>query len=273
MQGPCASLRSAGCSGKYASNVHRDIMRKVIKNDPNQVVIDWIEVPVQKQYGPNGVEMRKHPVVLPHKLVCEPCWPRIDPADVETYWQNLESHQSPLASISPDHSHIPLWIWGDECQFRENGDELLLICIGCVVDARKFSVEVCYPLALCRSELKAGFTTVQGILQVVLESLMILYNEGAGVGEELRKYAITEIRGPLLDLPSFTVNMIRWDGMHIINLGADLWVVGSLVRKLMSYDVFGGFDMEESDRLLIAYDLFRAWARTNKVQCFYYNLN
>ncbi|CAK9104832.1 unnamed protein product, partial [Durusdinium trenchii] len=28
----------------------------------------------------------------------------------------------------------------------------------------------------------------------VLESLMILYNEGAGVGEELRKYAITEIR-------------------------------------------------------------------------------
>lgn len=67
--------------------------------------------------------------------------------------------------------------------------------------------------------------------------------------------------------------MIRWDGMHIINLGADLWVVGSLVRKLMSYDVFGGFDMEESDRLLIAYDLFRAWARTNKVQCFYYNLN
>ena len=29
----------------------------------------------------------------------------------------------------------------------------------------------------------------------VLESLMILYNEGAGVGEELRKYAITEIRG------------------------------------------------------------------------------
>ena len=95
---------------------------------------------------------RKHPVVLPHKLVCEPCWPRIDPADVETYWQNLESHQSPLASISPDHSHIPLWIWGDECQFRENGDELLLICIGCVVDARKFSVEVCYPLALCRSD-------------------------------------------------------------------------------------------------------------------------
>lgn len=39
MQGPCASLRSAGCSGKYASNVHRDIMRKVIKNDPNQAYV------------------------------------------------------------------------------------------------------------------------------------------------------------------------------------------------------------------------------------------
>lgn len=33
LQGPCASLRSAGCRGKYVSNVQRDILRKANKND------------------------------------------------------------------------------------------------------------------------------------------------------------------------------------------------------------------------------------------------
>lgn len=36
-QGPCQSLEQAGCKGKYASNIQRDILRKVFKKDPNQV--------------------------------------------------------------------------------------------------------------------------------------------------------------------------------------------------------------------------------------------
>ncbi len=72
-------------------------------------------------------------------------------------------------------------------------------------------------------------------------------------------------QGPLLDLPRFQVEMIRWDAMHIINLGVDLWVVGSVVKKLLHYDVWGGHEMEEADRLLIAYDLFKTWSRTKKV--------
>ena len=97
-------------------------------------------------------------MVLPHKLVSEKCWRIPDVADVKAYWENLEKHKSPLAGISPDHSHVPLWIWGDECQFREGGDELLLICMGCVVDERKFSIEVCYPLALCRTDPHHSFS-------------------------------------------------------------------------------------------------------------------
>lgn len=77
--------------------------------------------------------------------------------------------------------------------------------------------------------------------------------------------------GPLLDLPSFRVQMIRWDSMHIINLGVDLWICGSVIRKLLSYDLFGGLDLNEEDRLLIAYDSFKDWARKNKVQYLFCN--
>ena len=61
------------------------------------------------------------------------------------------------------------------------------------------------------------------------------------------------------------MDMIRWDGMHTVNLGVDLWVVQSVMKKLFDYDVFGGLQMEESDRYLMAYDLFKSWSRTNKV--------
>ena len=74
-------------------------------------------------------------------------------------------------------------------------------------------------------------------------------------------------QGPLLKLPAFQVEMIRWDGMHTVNLGTDLWVCGSVLKKLMEYDVFGDPEtLDEADRLLIAYDRFRAWCRANKVE-------
>ncbi|CAL1145496.1 unnamed protein product [Cladocopium goreaui] len=286
LQGPCASLSSAGCRGKFSSNVQRDILRKVVKHDPDQVKIDSISVPVQKQRGPNGVENRNLPVVMPHDLV--DLLPHIDESEIKHYWDHLSKVNSPLAKISPEKNHYPLWIWGDEAQYRENGDEIMLICIGAVLDNRKHSIESCYPLSICRSELKAGFPTVRGILEAVVASLTSLYEDGASVpGGQHVHFAVTEIRGdwkwqaglsrkqdvetltflgPLLQLPAFQVEMIRWDGMHTINLGADLWVIASVIKKLFEYDLFGGTDMDEGDRLLIAYDDFRTWARTNKVQ-------
>lgn len=62
--------------------------------------------------------------------------------------------------------------------------------------------------------------------------------------------------------------MIRWDAMHIVNLGVDLWICGSVMRKLLQYEVWGGSTMDEADRLLVAYDIFKTWSRVNKVQCF-----
>lgn len=74
-------------------------------------------------------------------------------------------------------------------------------------------------------------------------------------------------QGPLFRLPAFQMEMIKWDGMHIVNLGSDLWICGSLIKKLLQYDdVFGGSHLDEGDRLLIAYDSFKSWARRNKIQ-------
>ena len=61
--------------------------------------------------------------------------------------------------------------------------------------------------------------------------------------------------------------MIKWDGMHTINLGADLWICGGVFRKLLEYDcAFGGLGLVEGDRLLLAYESFKTWSRTNKIQ-------
>ena len=37
------------------------------------------------------------------------------------------------------------------------------------------------------------------------------------------------------------------------------------MKKLLHYNVWGGLDMDEADRLLVAYDLFKTWGRVNKV--------
>ena len=92
-------------------------------------------------------------MVLPQNLVER--LPYIGGSEIRKYWDHLSNSGSPLAMISPGKNHYPLWIWGDEAQYRENGDEVLLICCGAILDKRSYSIESCYPLCICRSE--AGF--------------------------------------------------------------------------------------------------------------------
>ncbi len=91
-------------------------------------------------------------MVLPHNIVGHRFWPLIPDEDIKHYWSHLRAVGSPLAGVSPQGHHIPLWIWGDGAQWRENGDEIYLICIGCCIDKRKFSVESCFPISLCKSD-------------------------------------------------------------------------------------------------------------------------
>lgn len=69
------------------------------------------------------------------------------------YWQHLSDRQSPLAKISPEKDHVPLWLWGDEAQFRKgSGEDILLLCMGSVLHKETYSVASCYPLTICRSD-------------------------------------------------------------------------------------------------------------------------
>ena len=87
---------------------------------------------------------------MPHNLV--DLLPNVCKSEIKRYWDHLSKVNSPLAKISPEMDHYPIWIWGDEAQYRENGDEIMLICIGAVLDNRKHSIESCYPLSICRSD-------------------------------------------------------------------------------------------------------------------------
>lgn len=89
-------------------------------------------------------------MVMPHNVVTN--MPIIEESEIRGFWEHLSACKSPLANISPDKNHYPLWIWGDEAQYRVNGDEVLLITLGAVLDPRKYSVEACYPICILRSE-------------------------------------------------------------------------------------------------------------------------
>ena len=43
---------------------------------------------------------------------------------------------------------IPLWLWGDDCRFNEQGHKIVIIAMGAVLDERKSSKDTVYPL-LC----------------------------------------------------------------------------------------------------------------------------
>ena len=93
---------------------------------------------------------RRLPVVLPHQLVMK--MPLISDSEIKQFWDHLSACNSPLAKVSENKTHYPLWIWGDEAQFRESGEEVLLITLGSILDRRTYSVEACFPVCILRSE-------------------------------------------------------------------------------------------------------------------------
>ena len=93
---------------------------------------------------------RKLPVGLPNQLVLK--MPHISDSEIKEFWDHLSACNSPLAKVSENKTHYPLWIWGDEAQFRESGEEVLLITLGSILDRRTYTVEACYPVCVLRSE-------------------------------------------------------------------------------------------------------------------------
>ena len=140
--------------------------------------------------------VRKHPIVLPHKLVSHCSWPTVDAGDVKQYWQHLTARGSPLSQLSPDQDHIPVWLWGDEAQYRKGSqDEILLLCMGSVLHPEKFSVASCFPLTICRSD--SWMLSLACLYSVLRQCLVNVYAtfSVAQINWWLRKWK--------LDLPHF----------------------------------------------------------------------
>ena len=102
------------------------------------------------------IASRRLPVAMPHNVV--PILPSLPSSEIKSFWDHLSNANSPLAEISPGKNHYPIWLWGDECQYRESGEEVMLIAMGGVLDNRKHSIEACYPLSITRSEARLDFT-------------------------------------------------------------------------------------------------------------------
>ena len=67
-----------------------------------------------------------------------------------------------------------------------------------------------------------------------------------------------------MNLPHFSVDMVRWCSMHLINLGLDLWTCGSVFRCLLDETTTWGPGTDD-DRLLVSYQEFKAWAKENRI--------
>ena len=72
--------------------------------------------------------------------------------EIELYWRFLASRDCPSTSDKPGSGCIPLYLWGDDCQFNERGQKMCTIVCGHVLDTRKNSKLTVYPLFVYQVE-------------------------------------------------------------------------------------------------------------------------
>ena len=101
---------------------------------------------------------RKFPVILPHELLPwlkrHHAFPDISAATLAEYWQHFQDIGIDWAKLSQnleDRLH-PLFLWGDDVQYNQHFEKLETICLGHVLDSRKFSMETSFPLFCIRED-------------------------------------------------------------------------------------------------------------------------
>lgn len=91
------------------------------------------------------------PLLLPSKLfpwmIQHGIFPKISTDLVANYWRHLEAVGSPLRDMSPNHDHIPMYVWGDGAQYTESGESMMVFSCGIVIDPKRTNI---FPLFLCR---------------------------------------------------------------------------------------------------------------------------
>lgn len=116
----------------------------------------FFEIPHKKNRN-HPICERQFPVVLPHELVPwlhrNGAWPHdISESDLRDYWGNCKKQQLPWSDAATDleGSMHPFFIWGDDCQYNESYEKLIVICMGHTLDRRTFSLESCWPIIVIR---------------------------------------------------------------------------------------------------------------------------
>lgn len=91
------------------------------------------------------------PHVLLPWLLDRGLFPNISKVETEKYWDHLSQVGSPLANASRSKTHIPLWLWGDAANYI-NDENLMVFCVGHVLDDQKNSIKKCFPIVVCRED-------------------------------------------------------------------------------------------------------------------------
>ena len=90
-------------------------------------------------------------MVLPHNLfpwlIRRGLWPSIPEKHTATYWAHMKEN-------SFQHDVVPMWLWGDDAQYLESGEQITVVCCGLLLqnDTEKTTVKRCFPLFLYRED-------------------------------------------------------------------------------------------------------------------------
>lgn len=61
--------------------------------------------------------------------------------------------------------------------------------------------------------------------------------------------------------------MLKFDSMHCVNLGVDLWIAGSAMRMILDHELAGAWPgLTDADRLSVAYEDFRRFTKLHKLK-------
>ena len=100
---------------------------------------------------------RRFPVILPHELLPwlmrNGAFPRISCSDLSNYWDHISARRIPVGEVVSDEMKNkchPLYIWGDDAQYNEQHEKLIVVVLGHVLDPNTYSIQCCWPLFCIR---------------------------------------------------------------------------------------------------------------------------
>ena len=67
-------------------------------------------------------------------------------AEIDHYWTHLASKGVPNTADKPGSGCVPLWLWGDDTRYNEQGAKIVVVAMGAVMDRRTSSKDTVYPI-------------------------------------------------------------------------------------------------------------------------------